>query len=114
MLLSSANLTTPAVAYLAGAGGFDAGIVISASHNPYRDNGIKIIDHSGFKLPDEQEDVLEYWKSAPYLLNFMEDYELKRQLHEKLENLSQSFLDSVINFTRIYPEKYSFFCILSG
>jgi phosphoglucosamine mutase len=33
--------------------------MISASHNPYRDNGIKIIDHSGFKLPDEQEDALE-------------------------------------------------------
>jgi phosphoglucosamine mutase len=33
--------------------------MISASHNPYRDNGIKIIDHSGFKLPDEQEHALE-------------------------------------------------------
>ena len=33
--------------------------MISASHNPYRDNGIKIIDHSGFKLPDEDEHVLE-------------------------------------------------------
>ena len=33
--------------------------MISASHNPYQDNGIKIIDHSGFKLPDEQEHLLE-------------------------------------------------------
>ena len=33
--------------------------MISASHNPYQDNGIKIIDHSGFKLPDEQEHALE-------------------------------------------------------
>ena len=33
--------------------------MISASHNPYHDNGIKIIDHSGFKLPDQQEHLLE-------------------------------------------------------
>src|SRR6266436_2175092 len=33
--------------------------MISASHNPFQDNGIKIIDHSGFKLPDEQEHALE-------------------------------------------------------
>jgi phosphoglucosamine mutase len=33
--------------------------MISASHNPYQDNGVKIFDHSGFKLPDQQEDVIE-------------------------------------------------------
>jgi phosphoglucosamine mutase len=52
-------ITTPGLAYIARAGPFAAGVMISASHNPYRDNGIKIIDHSGFKLPDEQEEVLE-------------------------------------------------------
>ncbi|HML18723.1 MAG TPA: hypothetical protein VK419_16945, partial [Bryobacteraceae bacterium] len=40
-------------------GPFAAGVMISASHNPYQDNGIKIIDHSGFKLPDEREHALE-------------------------------------------------------
>ena len=52
-------ISTPGLAYVAKAGPFAAGVMISASHNPYRDNGIKIIDHSGFKLPDEQEHVLE-------------------------------------------------------
>lgn len=52
-------ITTPGVAYLARTGHFSAGVMISASHNPYFDNGIKIIDHSGFKLPDDQEHGLE-------------------------------------------------------
>jgi phosphoglucosamine mutase len=52
-------ITTPGLAHVAKIGPFAAGVMISASHNPYRDNGIKIIDHSGFKLPDEQEQVLE-------------------------------------------------------
>jgi phosphoglucosamine mutase len=51
--------TTPGVAYLAKNGPFAAGVMISASHNPYQDNGIKLIGHSGYKLPDEQEESLE-------------------------------------------------------
>lgn len=51
--------TTPGIAYLAKTGPFAAGIMISASHNPYQDNGIKLIGHSGYKLPDEQEESLE-------------------------------------------------------
>jgi len=52
-------VTTPGVAYLARTGPFAAGVMISASHNPYRDNGIKVLDHSGFKLPDAQEHAIE-------------------------------------------------------
>ncbi|HTB20696.1 MAG TPA: hypothetical protein VK708_21380, partial [Bryobacteraceae bacterium] len=51
--------TTPGVAYLAKNGPFAAGVMISASHNPYRDNGIKLIGHAGYKLPDAQEEALE-------------------------------------------------------
>jgi len=51
--------TTPGVAYLAKNGPFAAGVMISASHNPYQDNGIKLIGHSGYKLPDDQEEALE-------------------------------------------------------
>jgi phosphoglucosamine mutase len=51
--------TTPGIAYLAKTGDFAAGVMISASHNPYLDNGIKVIGHSGFKLPDETEALLE-------------------------------------------------------
>ncbi|HOK48320.1 MAG TPA: phosphoglucosamine mutase, partial [Bryobacteraceae bacterium] len=51
--------TTPGVAYLTRTNSFVAGVMISASHNPYRDNGIKIFGHSGYKLPDEQEHAVE-------------------------------------------------------
>jgi phosphoglucosamine mutase len=50
---------TPAVAHLAVSMRADAGIVISASHNPYDDNGIKIFGADGFKLPDEAEAEIE-------------------------------------------------------
>ena len=52
-------ITTPGLAHAARVGPFAAGVMISASHNPYRDNGIKIIDHSGFKVPDEEEHAIE-------------------------------------------------------
>jgi phosphoglucosamine mutase len=52
-------LPTPAIAFITQSMRADAGIVISASHNPYEDNGIKIFDRHGFKLPDEVELRLE-------------------------------------------------------
>ena len=52
-------IPTPAVAYLTNIYKADAGIVISASHNPFEDNGIKIFNSEGFKLRDEQEDEIE-------------------------------------------------------
>ncbi len=52
-------ITTPGVAYLARKHNFAAGIVISASHNPWRDNGIKVFGGDGYKLPDEVELLIE-------------------------------------------------------
>ncbi|HEY3456042.1 MAG TPA: phosphoglucosamine mutase [Bryobacteraceae bacterium] len=52
-------ITTPGVAYLTRTGPFVAGVMISASHNPYHDNGLKVISHSGYKLADEIEIELE-------------------------------------------------------
>lgn len=52
-------IPTPGVAYLTRALRVDAGIVISASHNPYEDNGIKIFSSDGLKLPDEMERQIE-------------------------------------------------------
>ena len=52
-------IPTPGVAWMARTGGFAAGVMISASHNPYRDNGIKIFSSSGYKLPDEEEAAIE-------------------------------------------------------
>lgn len=50
---------TPGIAFLTRSLRCDAGIVISASHNPYDDNGIKFFSHDGFKLPDEVEGQIE-------------------------------------------------------
>jgi phosphoglucosamine mutase len=52
-------ISTPGVAYLTRTGHFVAGIMVSASHNPFQDNGIKVFDHSGYKLPDSVEHELE-------------------------------------------------------
>jgi phosphoglucosamine mutase len=52
-------VTTPGVAFLTHTDAFVAGVVISASHNPYQDNGIKVFGHSGYKLPDEEEHEME-------------------------------------------------------
>jgi len=57
---SAGVLTTPAIAFLARKHGFSAGVVISASHNPWQDNGIKIFAHDGYKLPDETELSIEH------------------------------------------------------
>jgi phosphoglucosamine mutase len=56
---------TPALAFLAGTGEFAAGIMVSASHNPADDNGLKVLDRNGLKLDDAIEDELEQliWRS---------------------------------------------------
>lgn len=51
--------TTPSVAYITRTDDFDCGIMISASHNPYYDNGIKIIDNKGHKMSSEVEELIE-------------------------------------------------------
>jgi len=65
---SSGVITTPGVAFLARTVPFDAGVVISASHNPYRDNGIKVFSSSGKKLADAVERLIEQdiaeWSNA--------------------------------------------------
>jgi phosphoglucosamine mutase len=52
-------ITTPGVAYLTRVGDFAAGIMISASHNPFEDNGIKVFARTGYKLPDAEEHEIE-------------------------------------------------------
>ena len=52
-------MPTPAIAFLARSLRADAGVMISASHNPYQDNGIKFFSNDGLKLPDEIEARIE-------------------------------------------------------
>lgn len=56
---SAGVVTTPAIAYLVREGHYDLGIVLSASHNPAQDNGIKLIGGDGYKFPDEFEAQIE-------------------------------------------------------
>ncbi len=63
-------ITTPGVAYLARKHGFAAGVVISASHNPWQDNGIKVFGGDGYKLPDATEleieaEIFRHLKESP-------------------------------------------------
>jgi len=60
-------LPTPGIAYLAQRFGADFGVVISASHNPYYDNGIKFFDRNGAKLSDELEAEIERFLDRPAL-----------------------------------------------
>jgi phosphoglucosamine mutase len=60
-------LPTPGIAYITSTMRADAGVVISASHNPYQDNGIKIFARDGFKLPDETEAEIERLMGSPEL-----------------------------------------------
>jgi phosphoglucosamine mutase len=63
--LLTGPMPTPAVAYLTRALRLQAGIVISASHNPFEDNGIKFFSSNGNKLPDETEEAIEAGIDAP-------------------------------------------------
>jgi phosphoglucosamine mutase len=62
-------VTTPGVAYLTRTGDFAAGVMISASHNPFADNGIKVFARTGFKLPDAEEHEIEeeIFRLLPYI-----------------------------------------------
>ncbi|MDP3279358.1 MAG: phosphoglucosamine mutase [Deltaproteobacteria bacterium] len=62
-------LPTPAIAHIVQSMRADAGVVISASHNPYMDNGIKLFGADGFKLPDQAEAEIEALMDDPRLLH---------------------------------------------
>lgn len=65
-------MPTPAIAYITKAMQFDAGIVLSASHNPYYDNGLKIFSNEGFKLADDTELAIESLIDKPMAVNASE------------------------------------------
>ena len=67
MYLLTGPMSTPGVAYLTCALRLQAGIVISASHNPFEDNGIKFFSASGNKLSDKIENEIEMGLNAPLI-----------------------------------------------
>jgi len=64
-VIATGPLPTPGIAFLTTSMRCDAGIVISASHNPFEDNGLKVFGSDGFKLPDEKEYELESTMDNP-------------------------------------------------
>lgn len=91
----SGVIPTPAIAYLVRTEGFDAGVMISASHNPYEHNGIKYFSGSGYKLSDEIEEEIE----AIILDNAVE---IENPTHEKVGNVTYdySLCDKYIEFAK--------------
>src|SRR6202451_822535 len=94
--VSAGVLTTPGVAWLVNREGFAAGVVISASHNPYHDNGVKLISSTGMKFPDAIETALEQFVlssrdavSAAKTLRLHDNEKIGR---EHVEGLAQALL----------------------
>jgi phosphoglucosamine mutase len=91
--VSAGVLTTPGVAWLVSREGFSAGVVISASHNPYHDNGVKLISASGMKFPDAIEAEIETMILAGGAIR---SAGCKQKLdHARDERLHQDYLDGL-------------------
>jgi phosphoglucosamine mutase len=96
-------MSTPGVAFLTVSMRADAGIVISASHNPYEDNGIKIFSKDGFKLPDSREAEIEKILLAEDLSTF----------HAEPETIGKAYrIDDargryIVYLKRSFPDNYS-------
>ncbi|MEZ5314926.1 MAG: phosphoglucosamine mutase [Chlamydiales bacterium] len=86
-------LPTPAVAFITRAYRADAGIVISASHNPYHDNGIKIFISDGIKLPDEIEHEMEKIIALGNFEEIPPDNELGR--NKRIEDAGGRYIEFV-------------------
>lgn len=88
-------IPTPAVAYLTKLYGADAGVVISASHNPYEFNGIKFFNNQGYKLPDAIEEKIE-----DLILNNSEEITLASGCRIGRKSIQHKALDDYINFLK--------------
>ncbi|MDD2316666.1 MAG: phosphoglucosamine mutase [Desulfobacterales bacterium] len=101
--LLAGMLPTPAIAFAARAAGADAGIVVSASHNPYWDNGIKIFSGQGFKLTDAQEADIEALVQKQDLSEFLAPSEKIGRIYS-LESAGQEYLDFL---STVWPDNLS-------
>ena len=90
---SAGVITTPGVAFLTGALSADAGVVISASHNPYQDNGIKIFDPSGRKLDNATEQKIEADVVQGRFADVIEGDDGGRDNEDRQRELHRRYLD---------------------
>ncbi len=89
LAVSAGVITTPGISYLVRTHDFSAGVVISASHNPYLDNGIKIFSHLGTKIPEDWEDELE----GELIPGLLPAGPVRRCRPEVIQDLKQNYLD---------------------
>ena len=87
-------ITTPAIAFLARKHGFSAGVIISASHNPWQDNGIKIFGGDGYKLADEVELGIEAEIEKQMLRSAQDD----NSYGDALPQVNESFRAEYVQF----------------
>ena len=88
--------TTPSVSYLVRKHGFDYGVMISASHNPYYDNGIKVFNAEGEKLEGEREDKIEEYIDNPLdNLPLMTNDQIGR--HMPCDELIDEYVDFLVS-----------------
>ncbi|HET9839111.1 MAG TPA: phosphoglucosamine mutase [Candidatus Angelobacter sp.] len=90
---SAGVLPTPGIAYLTHTQAFSAGVVISASHNPWRDNGIKVFGHDGYKLPDAVE--LEIEAEIFSLLNETPEGKISIEIKRGPRPLQEAYVNSL-------------------
>jgi len=101
-------LTTPGVACLVRQNDFHAGVVISASHNPYHDNGVKLFSHQGMKFPDAVEEEIE--AAIPRFLNEPAQEADALAADESLNGQYLDFLRSIARTAR--PTVWARNCLL--
>ncbi len=88
--------TTPSISFIVETKGFDYGIMISASHNPYYDNGIKIFDAKGKKLSSDIEELIEVYMDSP--TDFLPKFSgAKRGRLIEGGNLREEYIDFLVS-----------------
>jgi phosphoglucosamine mutase len=85
---SAGVLTTPGVACLVRQNDFHVGVVISASHNPYHDNGVKLFSHAGMKFPDAVEEEIE-----AEIQRYLEEPAVQSEAPRADESLDEEYLE---------------------
>lgn len=99
--VSAGVLPTPALALVTRQGEFSAGLMVSASHNPFEDNGVKVFDEHGTKLPDEVESEIEARMATCPEVPALADEDGEIDAHEALQESYLDFLLSTLGEIRL-------------
>ncbi len=109
-ILLAGPIPTPAVAYLTRALRASIGIVISASHNPYYDNGVKFFSLEGCKISDETAQAIEYWLTQPIKTLSSKDLGKARRINDAYGRYIEFCKSSVPHHTNLQDIKIVLDC----